>query len=149
MAPRPRPAAERFWEKVQITEGCWLWLAGTSTDNYGVFTLRRHVQVRAHRFSYEQLVGEIPEGLHLDHLCRNRACVNPAHLEPVTSRVNTLRGVGPSARNAAKTHCDSGHPLDEDNTYHHEGRRRCRACRAEAQRRYVARRTSTEQGAMA
>lgn len=152
MAPRPRPAAERFWEKVQITEGCWLWTAALNAYGYGVFRPTQAFQVKAHRYAYEQLVGEIPEGLHLDHLCRNTRCVNPAHLDPVTSRVNTLRGVGPSAHNAQKTHCIHGHPFDAANTYHVDGRRRCRACSAARQREYAARRRAlptTQQGVAA
>lgn len=74
-------------------------------------------------------VGPIPEGMDLDHTCRNRGCVNPEHLEPVTTQVNTLRGIGPTAENARKTHCKHGHPLEGDNLYvDPEGKRKCRAC---------------------
>ena len=114
-APRPwaqRPFADRFWEKVDKTgpNGCWLWTGACSRRGYGAiladFPDRR--MLCAHRAAYEMLVGPIPDGLQLDHLCRNRPCVNPAHLEPVTGRENVLRGTGFAAENAAKTHCVRG-----------------------------------------
>lgn len=71
----------------------------------------------SHRYSYEELIGPVPTGLTLDHLCRNRACVNPSHLEPVTHRVNILRGESPSAKNAVKTHCPAGHRLAGEHLY--------------------------------
>lgn len=88
-----------------------------------------------HRLAYAWLVGQIPAGLTLDHLCRNTVCVNPLHLEPVTHRVNVLRGQSGVAANARKTGCPQGHPFDEINTYHYRGQRHCRTCRAEANRR--------------
>lgn len=136
MAPAARPIEERFWEKVSFGHGpgaCWMWVGGIQSDGYGTFFVRleerRRVQARAHRFSYELNVGPIPKGLGLDHLCRNRECVNPAHLEPVTQRENVLRGEGTPAKNAKKTHCIRGHPLSGDNVYNHpDGSRRCREC---------------------
>jgi hypothetical protein len=139
---KTRPTADRFWEKVDKTEGgCWVWLARRSVDGYGTFAMpfgKRWAPVRAHRFAYELLVGPIPDGLHLDHLCRNRACVNPDHLEPVTCRENILRGIAPSAINAAKTHCTNGHEFTPANTYiaPANGARLCRACRLVAARKY-------------
>jgi hypothetical protein len=90
---------------------------------------RRVATKAAHRLFYEQLVGPIPDGLQLDHLCRVRHCVNPDHLEPVTQTANVLRGIGPTAVNAGKTHCVHGHPFTPDNTYiNKQGNRHCRAC---------------------
>lgn len=132
---------QRFWPKVDRRgpDECWLWLAGTTTAGYGNFhspDLGR--PIGAHRFAYELLVGPVADGLHLDHLCRTPACVNPMHLEPVTSRENTMRSpVAPAAVNARLTHCRRGHPFDETNTYRppNEPRQRhCRACRAEQAR---------------
>lgn len=94
------------------------------------------MQKQAHRVAYELLIGPIAAGLELDHLCRTHACVNPAHLEPVTGQVNLLRGVGFPATNAAKTHCPQGHEYTAENTYwSKKGQRGCRACTAEKQRR--------------
>lgn len=84
---------------------------------------------RAHRLSYRLWKGEIAEGLVLDHLCRITGCINPAHLEAVTDKVNILRGIGPTARNAQKTHCLRGHPFDAKNTHiNPRGDRVCRIC---------------------
>lgn len=95
----------------------------------------------AHRIVYEEQVGEIPDGLQLDHLCRNRGCVNIEHLEPVTIKVNVMRGVSPHAINARKTHCTNGHEFTEQNIYQRPDRiaRGCRTCRAQAVKRHQAR----------
>lgn len=87
-----RSADDRFWSYVtESPSGCWLWVGAIGSNGYGVFRLSDK-SASAHRYSWEQLVGQIPDGLHLDHLCRIRNCVNPAHLEPVTPRVNVQRG---------------------------------------------------------
>jgi hypothetical protein len=121
-------------------DACWDWTGPGNGSGYG----RVHVPGLGlrypHRVTYTQLVGPIPAGLHIDHLCRNRRCANPAHLEPVTNRTNGLRGATISADQAARTHCPSGHPLSGDNlapaaTRH--GFRTCRKClrgHADAQR---------------
>ncbi|CAA9323420.1 MAG: endonuclease [uncultured Gemmatimonadetes bacterium] len=116
--------------------GCWQWIRTVDPSGYGVLSInaRRHL---AHRHYYEQQVGPIPEGLVIDHLCRNTRCVNPAHLEAVTTRENILRGVGWSGTHARKTHCPAGHPLEGDNlsAYHlRKGQRKCLACHAARQR---------------
>lgn len=123
-----RPQAERFWEKVDKTENCWLWTACIK-HGYGQFMVRRR-SVMAHRWSYEHVNGPIPEGLDIDHLCRVRNCVNPAHLEAVSRRVNVLRGYGACAQFARKNACSNGHPYTEENTfYRSDGGRRCLICR--------------------
>lgn len=126
-----RPAEKRFWEKVKKGDVCWTWTGMKISKGYGYFWVDGVMQA-AHRYSYELLAGPIPKGLELDHLCRNPACVNPDHLEPVTHRENSLRGESPAARNARKTHCKHGHPFSGANLYIHPttGQRRCRACTA-------------------
>ena len=119
----------RFWAKVSKTEGCWLW-TGCINDGYGQFRLGGATRCYAHRYSYGLLVGQVPPGLCLDHLCRNRACVKPVHLELVTMRENLLRGQGIPAREAKQTHCLRGHPLYGTNLYRPpDGSRECRTCR--------------------
>jgi hypothetical protein len=114
--------------------GCWLWQASKYRDGYGRVWADGRGRL-AHRVSYELFVGQIPEGLDIDHLCRVRHCVNPEHMEPVTRQVNGLRGVGPQAGHAAQTHCIRGHELTGDNVIivEYTGRpaRCCRACRRE------------------
>lgn len=130
---------ELFWSHVDKSGDCWLWTAAIANTGYGVTTYERKYAL-AHRVSYILSRGPIPEGLQLDHLCRVRACVNPAHLEPVTIRENLMRGHTLAAENAAKTHCKRGHEFNEANTYvQSDGKNRgCRACMKEHQRKWSA-----------
>lgn len=139
MPPKPIPFEERFWPKVEKTETCWIWTARKTHDGYGVIGSggRSGRTIYAHRYTYETLVGPIPAGMQIDHLCHtndpdcikgdacpHRACVNPAHLEPVSGRENANRG-----SKAQQTHCKRGHEFTPGNTMRVRGRRRCRTCR--------------------
>lgn len=130
------PAA-RFWPKVNTQGVCWEWTAGKYADGYGQFNTGQG-KTAAHRWAWEYLIGPVPEGTELDHLCRNVACVNPDHLEPVTHGENVRRGAA-SLRRRSQTSCAQGHPYDAENTHTTGGRRQCRACNREAQRRSRAR----------
>jgi hypothetical protein len=135
--PRRPINAVLFWTKVDVYfngDGCWRWEGRLSHNGYGRY-YQDGRSFAAHRIAYELLVGPIPEGLVLDHLCRVPACVRPDHLEPVTQRENVLRGDTFQARNAAKTHCPKGHPYDEANTkVDKRGRRSCKECHRERNR---------------
>lgn len=121
-------------------EGCWIYTGQHDRYGYGKHRAPGGVWVAPHRVAYEALVGPIPEGLVIDHLCRVRDCVNPDHLEPVTSRVNTMRGETIAAHRAARTHCVSGHPFTDDNTHlRPNGTRQCIECRRLRSREYKAR----------
>lgn len=138
--PKPIPVAERFWRKVEITGECWNWTARLTTSGYGHFYIdggKKH----AHRVSYEMERGPIPDGMQIDHLCRNRKCVRPSHLEVVTLQENIRRGEGLAVQNARKTHCPKGHPYSGSNLYTHpKGRyRKCRACKRNSRRSKKAR----------
>jgi hypothetical protein len=121
----------RFWAFVDRSGTCWEW-QGSKSRGYGRFKVSRRM-VQAHRFAYELMVGPIPEGLTLDHLCRNTSCVNPEHLEPATERDNILRSDGPAAINARRVECVRGHRFDQANTAvftrpNGTTYRQCRAC---------------------
>lgn len=120
-------AAVRFLSRVDTQSGgCWEWQGSVSSAGYGYLG-----RTLAHRRSYELFVGSIPDGLVLDHLCRNAACVNPDHLEPVTQRENVRRGL----KGEMLTICKNGHPYDLENTYRRKnGQRDCRACKRERER---------------
>ncbi len=128
----PPSALDRFHEKyvTDAVTGCMIWTAHRNADGYGQFGVDGKT-VSAHRFAYEQFVGAIPDGLVIDHLCRNRACCNPHHLRVCTRRENTLApgSEAPAAIHAAKTHCPDGHPYNDANTRVYRGKRQCRECR--------------------
>jgi hypothetical protein len=129
---------ERFDQKwTPAPNGCWIWIGG-NVRGYGMFKLEGKSR-RAARVAYEWFVGPIPDGLEIDHTCRNPPCVNPKHLEPVTQYENSImRGVTNSASiNARKTHCSRGHHFDQANTYiHPDGSRHCRQCQKIYNRNY-------------
>lgn len=139
---RGLPPEVRFWPKVDKRgpDECWPWTGGTTgKKDYGRFYVRAGLAVVAHRFAYELLVGPIPPGLQLDHLCRVHRCVNPAHLEPVTNAENQRRGFGPPGMHARATHCKRGHEFTPENTYRRPSNpdvRECLTCLRERNRGY-------------
>jgi len=149
---RYQSTEDRFWakvHKVQEPNGCWEWIAGKSRKGYGRFGVGPRANgtwrlMLAHRFAYELLVGPFPGVKVSDHLCRNHGCVKviadefgPAHLEPVTSQENTLRGDTLAAMESRATRCIHGHPFDAGNTLvDSRGRRQCRECHNKRNRHY-------------
>lgn len=123
---------EAFWVKVEKTRSCWNWIGHINPLGYGQ-TRWKDKTLYAHRVSFELKKGEIPKGLEIDHLCRNRRCVNPTHMEAVTRKINLLRGNTFQAINVAKTHCPKGHAYDYVDTY---GKRRCRKCYFASQKKW-------------
>lgn len=130
------PLWDRVWPRLRWTEtDCWEW-EGALASGYGVVQASTKNRQYVHRLVYERLVGKIPDGLHIDHLCRNRRCANPKHLEPVACRTNVLRSpVAPAALNAAKTTCANGHSYDYVSP---DGDRHCKTCRLDYKRRWRA-----------
>ncbi len=129
---------ERFWLRVGSPDnnGCRQWLGFINENGYGTITFKGHTE-KAHRVAFELSGHKLLDGYDLDHLCRNRGCVNPDHLEVVDRRTNLLRGVGSTARYAQRTYCDNGHEFNEENTYlHPNGARYCRICKSEYRKRY-------------
>jgi hypothetical protein len=130
------------WNQIDTSagpSGCWPWQLSTASHGYGRVLLNGRTWA-VHVLAYESRVGPVPTGLELDHLCGNKACCNPAHLEPVTHRVNILRADTPATVNAAKTHCPQGHEYTPENTWRvKDGFRRCKICQhqyhLESQRR--------------
>jgi hypothetical protein len=152
MIPLTAANVASFWSKVEKTEDCWVWSGTTRPDGYGQLGVGSmkdgtRTSALAHRVSYELHLGPLPKrgDRHqktewtVDHLCRNRACVRPSHLELVSNKVNILRGISPAAKNAVKTECPAGHQYDETNTYvRRDGNRQCKECCREANRRWLA-----------
>jgi hypothetical protein len=129
-------ALSRFRSKFEISEsGCWIWTASFYSVGYARFSIDGR-WVIAHRWCYERLRGVVPFDRDLDHLCRERRCVNPWHLEPVTRRENLLRGDTIPARNAAKAACPKGHDCTPENTRLYRGMRYCRECNRARNRAY-------------
>jgi hypothetical protein len=143
--------AERFWPKVDKNGpawsdkgSCWVWMGARIWNGYGHFCLTQFPGtpkrlILAHRWAYQDRFGEIPAGLEIDHLCRNRGCVNPDHMEPVTHRENARRGIAGEismARQRGKTHCPQGHEYSPENTYiwAPTGQRYCKQCDRERKR---------------
>jgi hypothetical protein len=121
-------AFQRFQAKYTVlANGCWQWLGAKIGRGYGVMASKSGSRL-VHRLSYEHFIGPIPDALTIDHLCRNKACVNPMHLEAVTNKVNNLRGTSASAQNTRKTHCSMGHEYTYENTYIHHSMRHCKTC---------------------
>jgi hypothetical protein len=135
---------ERFWRKVELGPDCWTWTGYRNRLGYGYFYSVVNASTQAHRFAYELLIGPIPPGLHIDHLCRNPSCVNPLHMEAVTPGENVLRGESAAAQAARRNHCAKGHEYTLTNTYWQTGRygkhkRACRRCHADTEARRRAR----------
>jgi hypothetical protein len=131
-----QPLIARLWENTEPIPhcGCWIFIGPLRSSGHGRIWVD-DAKCQVHRVAYEILKGPIPAGLELDHKCRVPSCWNPQHLEPVTHKENTLRGESPSAQNARKTHCSSGHPFIEENTRlrRADGARVCRVCDRERQ----------------
>lgn len=134
MPKNPPPPELRFPRKYTVVAatGCWEWTGHRQADGYGTFRAGR--MRRAHAYSYELYVGPIPPGMEIDHLCKNRGCVNPSHLEPVTHTENVRRAGGYRARWTA---CPNGHEFSEENTGTYAGKRYCRTCRRDRTRAYM------------
>jgi hypothetical protein len=123
-------ALARFDSRVQKSpDGCWLWIGALDRDGYGRFCALNS-RIGVHRLAYTRHIGPIPAGLHIDHLCRNRACCNPAHLEAVTPGENAAR----ANRLRLRSHCPQGHPYDATSPRRRDGGRRCLACKREWER---------------
>lgn len=133
MANAHRPAPVRFWEKVSKGDGCWVWTGYIGENGYGRFSVGGRL-VNSHRWAYEEAHGPVDPLLVIDHLCRVRECVNPAHLEPVTQQENAARGQRAEGRDKA---CRNGHPRTPENVHvRQDGSRYCSECKRQRDRRY-------------
>lgn len=148
-APRTKPTGVPYLDShIDMADDCWEWRGYVNPNGYGVARIGGHSR-QAHRAVYATINGEVPDYLVLDHLCRNRRCVNPDHLEPVTSKTNILRGEGAAAVNARKTHCVNGHALSEENLVPGVTWRQCRVCarryaRVSAQKRRAKKKSAAQ-----
>jgi hypothetical protein len=145
----PTPAIDRLLAGcvVDAETGCWVWQRAKNAKGYGRVLIGSRVDgtrrvVYAHRLSYELHVGPVPDGLDLDHLCRNTSCCNPAHLEPVTRRENVLRGEAPAAKQWRLGECNRGHAFTPENTYVNKGKRYCRTCQRARMAAYLKRKAA-------
>jgi hypothetical protein len=139
--PRIEEIRQRFLARVRQEADCWIWLGPQNSSGYGSFARQM-----AHRASHELFIGPIPEGLVVDHLCSNRMCVNPKHLEAVTHTINLRRSANPLNPSTLPTHCPLGHEFTPENTkIRDRGKaRQCRICRRRLWREYKARRRERE-----
>ena len=140
---------ERFKKLNSLQNGCMVWQGCLNKDGYGNFWMRTKF-VKAHRFAYEYYVGKILKGLVIDHICRNRACVNPKHLRQITSRQNVLENSrGVAITNLAKTHCKRGHPFFGKNLMlRNDGHRDCRTCVNKGQKEWRKNRAKIRAGSL-
>lgn len=139
MTNKPQPIPQfnerdiaRFWSKVEKTENCWIWKNKPGSSGYGIFNVGRRSRYLAHRVSLSLIGASLPQdfNVQIDHICKNRLCVRPDHLEVVSLRENILRGNSITAQNARKTHCKRGHLLTEIGMGHRgRTRRGCLVCR--------------------
>jgi hypothetical protein len=139
-------ACERWYPRIRLTEGgCWRWTGCRDVAGYSRVNVNRSPRL-LHRLMFESLCGPIREGLELDHVCRNRWCVNPEHLDPVTTQENLRRSFEATGHpNGRKTHCPKGHPYSEENTHlRPQGWRTCRECSRHRPKRKSRRRPRCE-----